>query len=175
MSNPFPVHPIVAGLLLMPALVGCNPDTFRDYVKPEELSDLRKEPKTTRFRQVGGVDLWSEGMPERKYRILGVIHDVRRNLGWRLSTYDQDIASAIRRAGGDGGIILMAESKVVERMATNCASFAPNDQECGDASGASQRLGSPSEEVTVYSENRESTSVPLDYKDSHILVIKYLD
>jgi len=47
--------------------------------------------------------------------------------------------------------------------------------EGGGASGASQRLGSPSEEVTVYSENRESTSVPLEYKDSHILVIKYLD
>ncbi len=112
-------------------------------------------------------------MPNRKYRVLGVIHDVRRNLAWRLRTYNQDIARAISRAGGDGGIILMAESKVVDHQTTHCSSFAPNDQECGDSSGALRRPGNPSEEVTVYSENRESTSVPLEYKDSHILVIKY--
>jgi len=175
MTKPHPFRNMLASLLLTPALMACNPDTYRDFVKPQELSDLSKEPKTSRFRQIGGIDLWSEGMPNRKYKILGVIHDVRRNLGWRLSSYDQDIAASIRRAGGDGGIILLAESKIADRKATNCASFAPNDQECDSSSGASQRLEHPAEEVTVYSENRESTSVPLEYKDSRILVIRYLD
>lgn len=165
---------IALSFSVISSLMGCNPDSYRDYVKPEELSDLQKESKTSRFRKVGGVDLWSEGVPDRKYRILGVIHDVRRNLDWRLKSYDTDIAKAVQRAGGDGGIILMAESKVVDKYSDNCSSFAPNNQECGPDSGASSRVPQ-NEEVTVYSENRESTSVPLEYKDSHILVIRYLD
>lgn len=166
---------IALSFSVISSLMGCNPDSYRDYVKPEELSDLQKESKTSSFRKVGGVDLWSEGVPDRKYRILGVIHDLRRNMKWRLESYDADIAKAVQRAGGDGGIILKAENKVVDKYSDNCSSFAPNNQQCGPDTGAASRGPNQVEEVTVYSENRESTSVPLEYKDSHILVIRYLD
>jgi len=175
MSYAFSFRTLALILSLETFLTGCNPDSYRTYVKAEELKMLENEPKASKPRQVAGVDLWAAGMPNRKYRILGVIHDVRRNIAWRLQSYDQDLAKSIKRAGGDGGIILMADSKVVDHLATNCSSFAPNNQECGDFSGALQRSDSSLEEVTVYSQNRESTNVPLEYKDSHVLVIKYED
>ena len=160
-------------MLLPVFLIGCNSDSYRTIVQPEEALLLKAEPISNQSKQVAGIDLWITGVPNRKYKILGVIHDVRRNLSWRLSSYEQDLAKVIVRAGGDGGIVLLGDTKVVEHRGTHCSSFASNDQECGDFSGALQTSESTSEEVTIYSQNRESTNVPLEYKDSHIIVIKY--
>lgn len=175
MRNPKIASSRMISLCIGFCLTGCNPDSYRNYIKPEELQLLKNEPTAVMPKQIAGIDLWVTGMPARKYRILGVIHDVRRNLAWRLSSYYQDLAKVIRDAGGDGGIVLIADSKVVDRQVTHCSSFAADDQECGDSSGALQRSGDLSSEVTIYSQNRESTNVPLEYKDSHILVIKYVE
>ena len=47
--------------------------------------------------------------------------------------------------------------------------------ECADkSSGASYRPEAPGSELTIYSENRDATQAPLEYRESHVLVVKYL-
>lgn len=161
-------------ILAVSTLASCNADRYRTTVKPQELADLAKEPKATQAMKVSGIDIWTTGAPGRAYRILGVIHDIRRNYAWRMKTYYQDIADVARRAGGDAAVILLADSKITTRS-ENCVSDMLPKSECDEASGASYSPEAPNKELTVYSENRESNEAPLEYRDSHILVIKYID
>jgi len=155
-------------------LASCGADQYGTTVKPGELDDLAKEPKAAQAQLVAGIDIWATGAPNRKYRILGVIHDRRRNYAWRMKTYYQDIANVARKAGGDGAVILLADSKIITRT-DHCVSGMLPKSECDNASGASYSPEAPDQEATIYSENRESNETPLEYRDSHILVIKYLD
>jgi hypothetical protein len=60
-------------------------------------------------------------------------------------------------------------------MGMGCDASVEATEKCKHAQGASLSSAAPGEEATIYSENIESTSVPLEYKDSRVLVIKYLD
>lgn len=161
-------------LVALSALAACNADRYRTTVKSQELADLAKEPKAAHAMQVSGIDIWTTGAPSRKYRVLGVIHDIRRNYAWRMKTYYQDIAKVAIKAGGDAAVILLADSKITTRS-ENCVSGMLPRSECDEASGASYSPEAPNKELTVYSENRESNEAPLEYRDSHILVIQYLN
>lgn len=170
-------------LLFLLYLSACAKDTFKKNVPEQELAKVSEEKATSQAQTVDGIEIWSTGVPARKYRVLGIIHDVRRNEAWQINSYMNDIARATKKAGGDAAIIIIADSKSVYKMGVGCdasieatsdASATPR-AECEHAEGASFSSQAPGEESTIYSQNRESTSVPLEYKDSHILVIKYLD
>jgi len=114
---------------------------------------------------VAGIDLWIKGVPDKKYIILGVIQDKRRNMNYNPNVYNLDISKLVRKAGGDAAIILIAESKIVDEIAQGCGSSPgslPNEH-CEGGGGSS-----------IYSQNRESTDAPLEYRESHIMVIKYV-
>ncbi|CAI8765069.1 hypothetical protein KW114_12580 [Methylococcus capsulatus] len=156
-------------------LSACAMDTFTTGVPVDELEKVSGEKPAHHARNVDGVDIWTTGAPDRKYKILGMIHDVRRNVPWRTRTYLSDLAQATKKAGGDAAIIIIADSKLVYKMGMGCDASVETTEKCIHAQGASLSGAAPGEEATIYSENIESTSVPLEYKDSRVLVIKYLD
>jgi hypothetical protein len=162
-------------LFLVLGLSACALDTFTTTVPPEELEKVSEESPANHAENVDGIDIWTTGIPGRKYKILGMIHDVRRNIPWRTQTYLSDVAQTTKKAGGDAAIVIIADSKPVYKMGMGCDASVEATEKCKHAQGASLSSAAPGEEATIYSENIESTSVPLEYKDSRVLVIKYLD
>lgn len=162
-------------LLFLAGLSACVRDSYTTAVPVEELEKIRKEKTANHAEKVDGIDIWTVGVPGRKYKILGMIHDVRRNVPWRTRSYLGDIAHLTKKAGGDAAIVIIADSKLVYKMGMGCDASVEATENCKNAQGASLSEAAPGEEATIYSENIESTSVPLEYKDSRVLVIKYLD
>ncbi|QXP82666.1 hypothetical protein [Methylococcus sp. Mc7] len=163
-------------LFFLLGLSACAPrDTFRTAIPPEELEKVGEEKPAHHAQNVDGVDIWTTGAPDRKYKVLGMIHDVRRNIPWRTQSYLGDIAHLTKKAGGDAAIVIIADSRLIYKMGMGCDASVEATEKCEHAEGASLSGAAPGEEATVYSENIESTSVPLEYKDSRILVIRYLD
>jgi len=155
-------------------LSGCARDAYDRSISEQEYKALASETVSSKSNPVAGIDIWDKGMPNRKYIVLGVIHDKRRNAGFNEKDYNLAIAKLAKKAGGDAAIILLAESKIVDKIAQGCDSTpgSTDDQYC--AGGASIDPNSPSGSSTIYSENRESTDGPLEYRVSHVLVIKYV-
>lgn len=160
-------------MILMSAFVSsCAWDRYQTNVDPKELAALAREPVVTHAEKVSGVDLWASGLPNRKYKILGIIRDKRR--AWRFKTFYQDIAEITKKEGGDAAIIVLADSRTFVKT-EHCISGMLPQSACDDkSSGASFNPEAPGSEMTIYSENRESNQAPLEFRESHILVIKYL-
>src|SRR5258706_1432691 len=57
------------------------------------------------IRTVDGVDIWSDGSPNREYQITGVLDDVRGRGIISDSTWGSDLAKAAKKHGGDAIII----------------------------------------------------------------------
>ncbi|MEW6038764.1 MAG: hypothetical protein AB1648_11015 [Pseudomonadota bacterium] len=167
--------PLHLFFLVLLALSACAKDTFMTTVPPEELKKVGEEKPQHYATSVDGIDIWTTGIPDRKYKVLGMIHDVRRNNPLATQSYLGDIARITKNAGGDAAVIILAHSKVTYKMGMGCGVSVEATEKCEHAEGASLSSAAPGEEATIYSQNIESTSVPLEYKDSRILVIKYLD
>lgn len=177
--------PNIQRILMLPILLSlsaCADYAFTKSVPKEELERVGEEKTAVQAQIIEGIEVWTTGAPARKYKVLGIIHDVRRNNAWMTQHYLSDIAKATKKAGGDAAIIIIADSKSAYKMGVGCDASveatadapATPSAECEHAEGASYSSQAPGEESTIYSENREATSVPLEYKDSHILVVKYL-
>jgi hypothetical protein len=162
---------LTASLVLLSA---CTTDRFRSNVKPQEMQELSQQAVSSEHLNVAGIDIWSKGVPDKKYIILGVIHDKRRNATFKLDTYNQDIAKLVKKSNGDAAVILIAESKKVDYIAQGGGSSLGNAQQDGEGGGASLDPYAPGMSNTIYSENRESTDAPLEYRESHVLVVKYV-
>lgn len=156
-------------------LTSCATDHFRSEVRSDEMRDLAGLPVIkTPFRKAG-VDFWMKGVPGRKYTIIGVIDDKRRANPIVQKSFYSDMASLVKEKGGDAAIDLLAEDSVETMIANDCRESPGSENFCGDDSGASYSRFAPGHEETVYSLNRDAASVPLNYKDTHLLVIRYAD
>jgi hypothetical protein len=156
---------------------GCAKDSYDRSITGKEYKDLAGEAVTSKPVTVAGIDIWDKGVPDRKYIVLGVINDKRKNAGFNQNSYNQTIAKIAKKAGGDAAIILLAESKIKDQIAQGCGSSPGNSSGSGGEycqGGASNDPYSYGGFDTVYSENRESTDGPLEYRVSHVLVIKYV-
>ena len=138
-------------------------DAFSSSMTPLDLKDLDDEQVARYSTTVAGVDIWTVGLPDKKYRILGMIQDIRRNAGFDVERYYQDIAKITQRAGGNAAVIVLAESKLVMKDEYDCES------------GATTECGSNGREAMFYNDNREPTDVPLEYRESRIMVAKYVN
>lgn len=62
---------------------------------------------------VDGIDIWSEGSPPFKFKIIGVINDRRHKTGligkMRMASLETDLAQLAKSNGGDGVILASAE------------------------------------------------------------------
>jgi hypothetical protein len=152
---------------------GCARDQFDRSITKQAYKDLSEETIELKPVTVAGIDIWDKGIPDRKYIVLGAINDKRRSAGFNQNSYNQTIAKIAKKAGGDAAIILLAESKIKEQIAQGCGSSPGNSsgEYCqGGASNDPYAFGGFN---TVYSENRESTDAPLEYRISQVLVVKY--
>lgn len=164
---------LLTGLTIL--LMGCATDHFRSDVSSEEMRDLAALPVVkTPFRKAG-VDFWVKGVPGRKYTIIGVIHDKRRTNPIIQKSFYSDMADLVKEKGGDAAIDLLAEDSVETMIANDCNESPGSENFCGDDSGASYSRFAPGHEESVYSLNRDAASVPLSYKDTYLLLIRYAD
>jgi hypothetical protein len=154
-------------ILLVMMATGCAfnaNDKWDRSLTETDYQALKNEPVADHATRVQGVDLWSTGLPNKKYSVLGAVTDKRRTVGFSSSAYQQDIVSYIKKAGGDGGIILNSESKVIDKMA----------QGCGASPGNSSTFRCNNNFNAFYSPNIEGTDGPLEYRISHIVIIRYV-
>ena len=166
---------IILGILSIVMVSGCAKDSFDRSMTQKEYKDLASETIVAKPNTVAGIDIWANGIPNKKYIVLGVINDKRKNAGFNQGSYNQTIAKLTKKAGGDAAIILLAESKIVDKVAQGCGSSPGNwgGEYC--EGGASSDPNSNGGSETVYSQNREATDAVLEYRVSHILVIKYVN
>jgi hypothetical protein len=153
---------------------GCANDVYDRSITEKEYKALTSETSASKPNTVAGIDIYDQGVPDKKYIVLGIVTDKRRNFDFNKNSYNRDIAKIAKKAGGDAAIILLAESKIVDQIAQGCDSSpgGQDDQNCNG--GASIDPHSPTGFSTVYSENREPTDGLLEYRVSHVLVIKYV-
>lgn len=83
------------------AVAGCTSTQFKEYVGGGEVVG------TGGARQiVDGVDIWEEGTPPVKYKVIGIIDDNRSNGPIHRAQRLPSIAKAVKEHGGDAAIIL---------------------------------------------------------------------
>ncbi|HSY19890.1 MAG TPA: hypothetical protein VK815_16220 [Candidatus Acidoferrales bacterium] len=94
-------------------ICGCSTTTFDEYHGSEII-----QGKGGEMHPVDGIELWANGDPARKYKILGTIeesHGQQSGMGRVSSLFpnsgdgDSDIAKVARKNGGDA-VIFMAKT-----------------------------------------------------------------
>ena len=159
--------------LMMAVVSACSADRYYANVSSKDVKELSQEKIAEGATRISGIDIWTAGLPNRKYKILGMIKDTRRNAGFDQVDYYQDIAKITRKVGGDAAVIVIAESKAVTKVVGDCDSGSSTLCQDSGKSGAGFNPQATNMDSTVYSENRESNDVPLEYRESHILVVDY--
>jgi hypothetical protein len=61
---------------------------------------------------VDGVDVWVNGEPPRRFRVLIIVGDIRPGPATSLAELERDIVKKVRKYGGDAGIIISNPSHV---------------------------------------------------------------
>jgi hypothetical protein len=98
-------HHLLAVFVVAMLAASCSTTSFTEYRGQGVV-----EGKGGTVRVVEGIDLWENGEPDRKYRILGVIDDSRGEGLISRSGKDGAIAKTAREHGGDG-VILSGSSR----------------------------------------------------------------
>jgi len=108
---------------------------------------------------IAGVDLWEDGTPPRKYLVVGIIDDKRRNEALDRSSFHGDIAKKVKENGGDAAIIL-GRSELFRGTVNT-----------GNTYGTVTKANAKSANVQAYS---TGVGIPLYDVNSKIQVIKYV-
>jgi hypothetical protein len=87
-------HYSFASALLLLLLCSCAQTTYIPFD-----GGARTVGKGASLHKVKGIDFWTDGLPPRPYKIVGVIHDNRSGL--RKGDLPQDIAKVAKKMGGD--------------------------------------------------------------------------
>ena len=79
-----------------------------DY-QPYEGRNATAEGQGGTRRTTGGIDIWSNGAPPRRYQLLGVVSvDLNEGIG-HDAVVNGALASRVKRAGGDAAILMDAD------------------------------------------------------------------
>jgi hypothetical protein len=106
-------------------------------------------------KNVDGVDIWIDGSPPRKFKIIGYITDSRLGGPIPMAMRDSDLAAAAKKNGGDGILLKAEQSNFVATASTANATAVTN----GNVTTA---FGS-------------GVSVPIVRREGQYYVIKYVD
>jgi hypothetical protein len=88
-------------------LCGCSSTNFTEYRGPAVV-----QGNGGTVRVVDGIDFWENGNPDRKFKILGVIDDSRRDGIFTGSGRDSAIAKVARERGGDAVILVDSDREL---------------------------------------------------------------
>lgn len=75
----------------------------------------------------GGIDIWKDGEPDRKYKILGVITDERPNLTATMLTQVSDCTKMARERGADGLIVVSGAHAGTSSIKLYAVKYLPDD------------------------------------------------
>ena len=93
-------HCLLAMALVAMLATSCSTTSFTEYRGEGVI-----EGKGGTIRVVEGIDFWENGEPDRKYRILGVIDDLRGEGLISRRGKDEAIAKVARKHGGEAVIL----------------------------------------------------------------------
>lgn len=136
-------------VLVFLLLAGCSMATTKYRVFEAKQTDFEGAGGTKDV--VNGVDVWVTGAPPRKFRILGVISDLRPNGVIPQNNKLPELTKATKDQGGDAMILYTSEERFAGTVAVgNVSTFGTS------ATGT-------------------AVSVPAYKSLSRYLVVKYLD
>jgi hypothetical protein len=120
-------------------------------------------------RTVDGIDIWNDGSPPRKFKVIGIIDDARRQSQIEMAGFEDALVKKAKEAGGDGIMFLDSHSELVGYY---------NSGETGTATttGSAYAYGNTAfyHGQTTYQDSG-SVSVPIRNKVTKVAVIKYVD
>jgi len=61
---------------------------------------------------VSGVEVWTSGAPDRPFEVIGWLEDERRTGLLSRATFESDVATAAKGAGGDGVILVDSRTRL---------------------------------------------------------------
>ncbi len=114
---------------------------------------------------VDGMEIWTNGSPPRKFRIIGIIDDARRQALIPMASYEADLVKKAKEAGGNAIVILDARSDVVGYR---------NSGESGTAQTSGTVTGGYYQGQTTYQSHGSSTRAVRD-KITKAAVIRFED
>lgn len=95
------------GVLVSLVLAGCQTTEFKQY----EGASVQQGSGGTKT-VVDGVDIWDNGTPPRRYKVLGIVEDERSGGSLFMASQRSDIAKKARAAGGDAAILISNDSQI---------------------------------------------------------------
>ena len=137
-------------------LAGCATTTYKEYVGGKEVTGTGGARE-----MVDGMEVWTEGMPNRPFRVIGVIDDTRGGGRLPMASRLSDIAKKAKEANGDAVVIYREGSEV--------AGFVNNS--FGTANATAYRSGNV---VNAYGSGQSTAfSAPMMRMSTKAAVIKY--
>lgn len=131
-------------------LAGCASTEFKAYEGPNTF-----EGKGGTKTMVDGMELWDNGEPPRKFKVLGIVEDERPGGVIPMMRLRGDIVKKAKEVGADAVIQLSSRSQITGYQTTGSATA------FGTGNTAS-----------AYG---TSTSVPLRQNTAKFAIIKYVD
>ena len=140
----------LSSLLVLIALsltIGCANTVYKQYEGKNTVFEGKGGTKVV----VDGIEIWDNGEPPSKFKLLGIIDDSRPGGLIPMARQHSDMAKKAREAGGDAIIQLSSETQIKGYHTTSQTSFY-----YGKFHGS-------------------AVSMPYQRNKSKFMVIKYLD
>ena len=147
-------------------------DRFYSTLNPEEQADLNHKKTGNPTQMIEGIAIYEHGIPKGSYEVLGVLHDKRRVAGYSESSFLDEIVRITREYGGNTAVILGREGRTEANLRVDCKAALSTSNTCNGAQGASQSAGAPDGEASIYSQDRNSVSQPLAFRDASVVVLR---
>lgn len=120
-------------------------------------------------RTVDGIDIWNNGTPPRRFKVIGIIEDVRRQSLIGMAGYEGALVKKAKEAKGAGIVLLDSHSELVGYQ---------HSGESGTArtTGSAYGYGNTAyyQGQTTY-QSHGSTSSAVRNKTTKVAVIKYVE
>lgn len=126
----------IALLLISAALAGCASTKYKEYVGGKEVVGTGGARE-----MIDGMEVWSEGTPNRKFRVVGIIDDERPGGLIPRATRMSDIVKKAKESGGDAIIVYNEGSQVAgfinNSFGSSTANFSGNAYTYGNTTNIS--------------------------------------
>jgi hypothetical protein len=120
-------------------------------------------------KTVDGIDIWNNGSPPRKFKVIGIIDDSRRQTLIGMAGYEGALVKKAKEVGGDAIIILDAHSEIVGYYNSGGSGTATTTGSAYGVGNTAYYQGN-----TTY-QSYDSTTSAIRNKLTKAAVIKYVD
>ena len=112
------VRVVLLGILIASLLVGCATTEYKSFEGKSNVFEGKGGTKIV----VNGMELWDNGEPPRKFRLLGIIDDERPDGIIPMAQLRSDMVKKAREVGGDALIQLGSNSQITGYYTSGTAS-----------------------------------------------------